>query len=997
MDTTTTDLFQFRSEIGNCAQFQINPDFYPSRKECEEVKAVNTNPRYKHFQQTHFTAGDEEQFEKYRDKTNGSYILPNLTDDFHFWEKYAHLTPLSVNNTFAYLFHKFKKGLFIKIKNGQLSAFLPFSNKNYVNDWADKIKVDPVYRNINGFIEHIHKMENRRFYPNTVNKYFENWYCNNCLVRCEFPIHEGDTNTPIISDLLRTLCKERQLPDMEFFINKRDFPILKTDSTEPYEHMWDSDIMPLRSHNYDTYAPILGMVTSTNFADIPMPTGDDWSRVCRSEGKFFPQTCDRSYQMKSELSWRERKPIAVFRGASTGPGVTIDTNPRLKLAFLSKTLPKEADGLQLLDAGITSWNLRPRKLKGQKFLRTIEIASLPFKLVSPLSPNEQAGYKYLINVDGHVCAYRLSLELGSGSCVLLQESKYKLWYSSLLKPYTHFVPIKSDLSDIIQQIRWCKEHDTECEQIAKNAKEFFDKYLNREAILDYMQSLLIALKKHNGFYVYNAVQLPFLIQEDEKRLMNNKTRRKSEKIEKIYTLPPYERGYQLLTGIQVALNGLTDLQNLPNEGILFQNQNTCLQRRKIADFPILEKSSVNLTHEAFVGKVLNSLLRSIPNFRFTFGLYDSKLLCEFIQGETLLSYIQGPNFTLPDFISILLQICLSLQIAQRQYYFVHNDLTPWNIILQKGPQREVFYTIEGISYRFFTSLVPIIIDFGRSHIIFENRHWGSTINPFSFSSIQDIVSLLVTSLYEISERNANDAVLTLGNFLCKKGYHDSLFRNIGEMKSFLRKAKKYAVLVGEPKGELERCNPLHLVHYIAEHLKNICTMRAVNANMVNTFLLQGHAEQVYYYLTTDDDEKKLQSFFKVFDSVDEYSKEEALTSLYEMATKLYPNRKEEIDIQYNKAISKFAELERIEIKEGQEKWGDRYGLTEETFLFPKRIKAILDRESGKGADYRTVKFYAKRVYKENLKEIEKERKKEELPKEIKEYKEVCESIIELIF
>ncbi len=33
---------------------------------------------------------------------------------------------------------------------------------------------------------------------------------------------------------------------------------------------------------------------------------------------------------------------------------------------------------------------------------------------------------------------------------------WKMWFSHLLKPYIHYVPVKSDLSDLIEKIQWCR-------------------------------------------------------------------------------------------------------------------------------------------------------------------------------------------------------------------------------------------------------------------------------------------------------------------------------------------------------------------------------------------------------------------------------------------------------------------------------------------------------------------------------------------------------------
>ena len=107
-------------------KFQEKPDYYTSEKDCTEgeKKIVNTNPRYKFFSQTHFTAGDIDQFSQYRDPSNGSLEILDITTKIHFqipqqlsWNKYKDLDVSAVDNTFKYLFNKFKKGIFIKINS----------------------------------------------------------------------------------------------------------------------------------------------------------------------------------------------------------------------------------------------------------------------------------------------------------------------------------------------------------------------------------------------------------------------------------------------------------------------------------------------------------------------------------------------------------------------------------------------------------------------------------------------------------------------------------------------------------------------------------------------------------------------------------------------------------------------------------------------------------------------------------------------------------------
>jgi len=57
------------------------PLFYNSEAECINSKKIvskQSNPRYTNFTQNEFTVGDEEDFEKYRDATNGDFNYKNI-------------------------------------------------------------------------------------------------------------------------------------------------------------------------------------------------------------------------------------------------------------------------------------------------------------------------------------------------------------------------------------------------------------------------------------------------------------------------------------------------------------------------------------------------------------------------------------------------------------------------------------------------------------------------------------------------------------------------------------------------------------------------------------------------------------------------------------------------------------------------------------------------------------------------------------------------------
>lgn len=874
--------------------FQKKPDYYNSIEECLKGshEREQTNPRYKNFNQTHFTAGDEEQFQQYREPKNGNVCIPeiplkgNLFIDqpFREWKKYNNLDANAVINTFRYIFHKFKKGIFVKIINNKLKVFLPFSNPNYINEWSDKIKVDKdKYGTVKDFIKHISKLEGRKFNPRYINDNIDEWYGNNCLVRYEYPVSEGESNVGNVKNMLEELCENRKVPDIEFFINRRDFPILTRDSTEPYNNIWGSKNIPLVSHNYDKYVPILSMSCTDRYADILIPTWEDWARVQNYEDKWFPRSC-RNYKTNFVTPWNEKKPTAVFRGGTTGCGVTIDTNPRLKVSYISTITDLDENGVPYIDAGVTNWNLRPRKIENEQFLRTIEIDKLPFGLSSRLSPEEQSKYKYIINVDGHVTAFRLSIELSMGSVILLAKSEWKIWYSDLLIPYTHYVPVKSDLSDLIDQIKWCRNNDLLCEQISKNALKFFKTYLCKTALFDYIQKTLVDIKDEIGIYLYNHISpIDFMIEKEYKSL-DFSFPETQKNIKNINTIPNMGRSYGLLQGIEWVIRKIIkegDFENYANERKkIFKNKLGVIRDFELAGFLLAVKTTDDFQkakehiHESFIGtKSINILSKYIPNFAYIFGLYRKNntfnVITEHIYGETLFEYINSDKFHFEEFLFILMQLCLAIEVAQKNCCLVHYDLTPWNIILQRlnSPMTIEYVLSYDRVVRVRTSVIPVIIDYGKSHVVYDEIHHGY-INMFKVSTIHDIISILVTSIDQIINSKKIPQkdfgnLLYLANFISGTKYRKDTFENAKSIRQFFRRAKKYSNLTTQPKFELEKLKPYDLVKHIMKMRKDYKFLLGIVKDY-NSIMDKGNGRQVFEYILSDNIEEKLETYVNVF-------------------------------------------------------------------------------------------------------------------------------------
>ena len=483
-------------------------------------KEYQTNPKFQTFDQKFFTAGDYTDIDKYGILSSMYYLSEEMNNKKKnhntssiknennknilgtLSKLYNKIDITSIIHTFTYMFYKFKKGIFIIIHDGKLVLFLPFSNHNYINNWYDKIyfsleeknllekedysKIKPILQK--NIIEFMNKYPEQFGHSSGRKIDFkrEHWTGNGCVFRNLYPVYEGDLNIDIFKSMIETLCKERNIPNVQFFINYRDFPILKNNLTEPYNHLFDSDKVKIeKEYMFSNFCPIFSQSATKDFADILIPTSDEW--VMHTQKYFSSIGCTDTYNEEDFKNmirdWSKKKNIAVFRGSATQCGSDIDTNQRLKAALLGKEYPK------LLDVGITGWKERMKKYKGEE-IKIIDKKQFTFDVIEPLTRIQQSGYKYILHIAGYVEAFRLASEFRMHSVVLIVDSDYKLWFSHLLEPYIHYIPVKSDLSDLVEIVKWCQKNDSKCKKIANNGYNFYEKYLNRDGLLSYLEGMM---------------------------------------------------------------------------------------------------------------------------------------------------------------------------------------------------------------------------------------------------------------------------------------------------------------------------------------------------------------------------------------------------------------------------------------------------------------------------------------------------------------------------
>jgi hypothetical protein len=93
-------------------------------------------------------------------------------------------------------------------------------------------------------------------------------------------------------------------------------------------------------------------------------------------------------------------------------------------------------------------------------------------------------WRYLVDIDGFGWSGRFSELMLTGSVVFKAMGFVEYWYAAL-KPWEHYVPVQSDLSDLLQRYDEAVASDTRMRAIAQRAYDFSLHNLNVESVVEF--------------------------------------------------------------------------------------------------------------------------------------------------------------------------------------------------------------------------------------------------------------------------------------------------------------------------------------------------------------------------------------------------------------------------------------------------------------------------------------------------------------------------------
>ena len=300
-----------------------------------------------------------------------------------------------------------------------------------------------------------------------------------------FRIGKEDGRAEIFEKNLRKIAKSVRLPNVDFIICMMDgVP----------ENYVPNDFWIVE--NPDFQAPLLAWAKKESakkvvlVPDIFMSLRDSWQRRV--------ETIQKHYEI---IPWERKIKKAFWRGTASDKGYTIDNylqKPRFLLSRASLEAPEK------VDAGFFQTN--------DPFFTQLFLQMGLFR--SYTSIEEHLEYKYLPVLDGYMCTYPgYQWRLLSGSLTLKQESDEIQYFYSALHPYVHYLPIKNDMSDLLEKIDWAIDHDEECKRIAQSARDFAQRNLMLDSVYSY---LYCVLKTYASFQTFDLRKTRVEMERDPK-------------------------------------------------------------------------------------------------------------------------------------------------------------------------------------------------------------------------------------------------------------------------------------------------------------------------------------------------------------------------------------------------------------------------------------------------------------------------------------------------
>lgn len=294
----------------------------------------------------------------------------------------------------------------------------------------------------------------------------------------------------------------------------KDFSVVAENADWPFMMKGDPVADP------SVAGPALTNANNGNFWNLLMPVQ---SRP--QYGPKFLENRKKSLKLGGQVPFRDRKDVAVWRG---NMGCSAGCGPRGKAYFPDNHIENCRDDSPHWDPnkiGIVYGCADDRYEKTGAFMKHWRWALATYSsyckqecgidagfpdiggehrpfVVNYTGPDISrwvAGYmddkqtaasRYVFHVGNNGYADRSWRMFALGAVVLVVDSGWKEWFWSLLKPFVHYVPIRGDIADACEKLRWLRAHPKEAEAIARRGREFTEQCMTLDTVDYYVAEVM---------------------------------------------------------------------------------------------------------------------------------------------------------------------------------------------------------------------------------------------------------------------------------------------------------------------------------------------------------------------------------------------------------------------------------------------------------------------------------------------------------------------------
>ncbi|GJL81401.1 MAG: hypothetical protein DHS20C01_10350 [marine bacterium B5-7] len=209
----------------------------------------------------------------------------------------------------------------------------------------------------------------------------------------------------------------------------------------------------------------------------------------------------RVREAATRIRWQDKIDSAIWRGSPTGRANNAENwqeNLRVRLCLYARENP------ECIDAKLTSF--AQSTVEASQLMQHANING------DRVPEHKQMFFKYILNVDGNSSSWGGTFwKLLSNSVMvhILDDRRdsnpqhdtyglmrYSQWYHHWLEKDKHYLSCK--VQDLVSTLQWAKEHQSECETIAKEATVFVNQYLTDETGRAYCAELFRAMTSINS-------------------------------------------------------------------------------------------------------------------------------------------------------------------------------------------------------------------------------------------------------------------------------------------------------------------------------------------------------------------------------------------------------------------------------------------------------------------------------------------------------------------